>query len=123
MPKKKILIVDDEIELVDLVKIRLEARGYDVVTANSGLEGLSKAAREQPDLIILDIAMAEVDGYSTLQKIRCDETLKETPVIMLTAYAQMKSLFEMEGISDYIVKPFDAHDFVARVENVLKKGK
>ncbi len=123
MPKKKILIVDDEIELVDLVKIRLEARGYDVVTANSGLEGLSKAAREQPDLIILDIAMAEMDGYSTLQKIRCDETLKETPVIMLTAYAQMKSLFEMEGISDYIVKPFDAHDFVARVENVLKKGK
>ena len=123
MPKKKILIVDDEIELVDLVKIRLEARGYDVVTANSGLEGLSKAAREQPDLIILDIAMAEMDGYSTLQKIRCDETLKETPVIMLTAYAQMKSLFEMEGISDYIVKPFDAHDFVSRVENVLKKGK
>ena len=123
MSKKKILIVDDEIELVELVKIRLETSGYEVITANSGLEGLAKAAGELPDLIVLDIGMAEMDGYSTLQKLKGEEKTKDIPVIMLTAYAKMKSLFEMEGISDYIVKPFDPQDFLLRVGRVLKKGK
>ncbi len=122
MPKKKILIVDDEEELVELVKIRLEANGYEVITANSGLEGLSKAASEVPDLIVLDIGMAEMDGYTALQKLREEETTKDIPVIMLTAYAKMQSLFEMEGISDYIVKPFDPQDFLEKVEKVFKKG-
>ncbi|MCK5179249.1 MAG: response regulator [Candidatus Omnitrophica bacterium] len=122
MSKKKILIVDDEIELVELVKIRLEANGYEVITANSGLEGLSKAASEVPDLIVLDIGMAEMDGYTALQKLREEETTKDIPVIMLTAYAKMQSLFEMEGISDYIVKPFDPQDFLEKVEKVFKKG-
>ena len=123
MAKKKILVVDDEVELVDLIKIRLESDGHEVITANSGLEGLSKASNELPDLIILDIGMAEMDGYTTLQKLREDEALKNTPVIMLTAYAKMKGLFEMEGISDYIVKPFDPQDFLMRINKVLKKGK
>lgn len=122
MSKKKILVVDDEVELVELVKIRLEAGGYEVIKANSGLDGLSKAAAELPDLIILDIGMAEMDGYSTLQKLKEEEKTKDIPVIMLTAYAKMQSLFEMEGISDYIVKPFDPQDFLKRVEKVLKKG-
>ena len=123
MEKKKILVVDDEVELVELVKIRLEANGYEVIMANSGLEGLSKAASELPDLIILDIAMAEMDGYTVLQKLREEEKTKDIPVIMLTAYAKMQSLFEMEGISDYIVKPFDPQDFLLRVGRVLKKEK
>lgn len=122
MPKKKVLIVDDEEELVELVKIRLEANDYEVITANSGLEGLSKAASEVPDLIVLDIGMAEMDGYTALQKLREEETTKDIPVIMLTAYAKMQSLFEMEGISDYIVKPFDPQDFLEKVEKVFKKG-
>ncbi len=121
MSKKKILVVDDEMELIELVKIRLESDGHEVIIANSGLDGLSKAAIESPDLIILDIGMAEMDGYTMLQKLREDEALKDTPVIMLTAYAKMKSLFEMEGISDYIVKPFDPQDFLVRVNKVLKK--
>ena len=123
MRKKKILIVDDEAELVELVKIRLESSGYEVISANSGLEGLSKAVNESPDVIILDIAMAEMDGYTMLQKVREDEKIKDTPVIMLTAYSKMKSLFEMEGVSDYIVKPFDPKDFLKKVENVLKRGR
>ncbi|MBN1870625.1 MAG: response regulator [Candidatus Omnitrophica bacterium] len=121
MPKKKILVVDDEIELVELVKIRLESDGYEVLTANSGLEGLSKAAGEQPDLIILDISMAEMDGYTVIQKLREEPKTKNIPVIILTAYAKMKSLFELEGISDYIVKPFEPKDFLERVGKVLKK--
>jgi adenylate cyclase len=123
MAKKKILVVDDEVELVELVKLRLEANGYEVVMANSGLEGLSKASSESPNLIVLDIGMAEMDGYTVLQKLKEDEKTKDIPVIMLTAYAKMKSLFEMEGISDYIVKPFDPQDFLARVDKVLKKKK
>jgi two-component system alkaline phosphatase synthesis response regulator PhoP len=123
MAKKKILIVDDEAELVELAKTHLESCGYDVVPANGGLEGLSKATQEHPDLIILDIAMPDLDGYSTLQRIKMEEGLKDIPVIMLTAKAQMKSLFEMEGVSDYIVKPFDFPDFLARVGKALKKGK
>lgn len=118
--KKKILIVDDEIELVDFVKMRLEANGYTVVTANSGLEGLSRAGQERPDLIILDIGMAEMDGYTMLQKVREKEEIKNTPVIMLTAYSKMKDLFEMEGISDYIIKPFEPQDFLLRVARVLR---
>ncbi|MCK5178100.1 MAG: response regulator [Candidatus Omnitrophica bacterium] len=121
MSKKKILIVDDEVDLVELIKIRLEANNYEVITANSGLEGLSKATSEVPDLIVLDIGMAEMDGYTALQKLREEEITKEIPVIMLTAYAKMQPLFEMEGISDYIVKPFDPQDFLVRVEKVLKK--
>jgi DNA-binding response OmpR family regulator len=123
MDKKKILIVDDEAELVDLVKIRLEANGYAVITANSGLEGLSMAGQERPDLIILDIGMAQMDGYSMLQKVRAKEEIKDTPVIMLTAYSKMRDLFEVEGISDYIVKPFEPQDFLLRVSRVLKGRK
>ena len=123
MAKKKILVVDDEVDLVELVKIRLEANGYQVITAHSGLEGLSKATSELPDLVVLDIAMADMDGYTTLQKLREEDKTKDIPVIMLTAYAKMKSLFEMEGISDYIVKPFDPQDFLVRVGKVLKKRK
>ena len=122
MSKKKILIVDDEIELVELLKIRLEASGYEVVTAHSGLEGLSRATSEVPDLIVLDIAMPEMDGYTTLQKLKEEEKTKAIPIIMLTAYAKMKSLFEMEGVSDYIVKPFDPPDLLSRIDKALKKG-
>ena len=123
MAKKKILIVDDEIELIELVKYRLESGGYDVITANTGLEGLSKAASEHPDLMILDIAMPEMDGYTMVQKLKEDENLRDIAVIMLTTYAQMKGLFEVEGVSDYIIKPFEPKDFLSRVEKVLKKGK
>ena len=122
MSKKKVLVIDDEAELVDLVKIRLEANECEVFTANSGFEGLSKAASELPDLIVLDINMAEMDGYTVLQKLREEEQLKSIPVIMLTAYSKMKSLFEIEGISDYIIKPFDPQDFIFRVNRVLKKA-
>jgi DNA-binding response OmpR family regulator len=119
---KKILIIDDEIELVNLVKIRLEANGYEVVAAHSGLEGVSQAINEIPDLIVLDIAMPEMDGYTTLQKLRAEEKAKDIPVIILTAYNKMQSLFEVEGVNDYIVKPFDPQDLLARINKVLEQG-
>lgn len=125
MAAKKILIVDDEVMLVELLKIRLEDNGYDVASANDGFEGLSKAIEMSPDLIILDINMEGMDGYTMLKEVRKNDQIKSTNIIMLTASGKKRELFEKEGISDYITKPFDTEDFVSRVNEVLgkKKGK
>ena len=121
MAAKKILIVDDEVMLVELLKIRLEDNGYDVTSANDGFEGLSKAIEMSPDLIILDINMEGMDGYTMLKEIRRNDHTKNTNVIMLTASGKKRELFEKEGISDYITKPFDTEDFISRVNAVLGK--
>jgi two-component system OmpR family response regulator len=123
MAGKKILVVDDEVMLVDLLQIRLEAGGYEVETAHDGLEGLSKAQKVHPDLIILDIGMEGMDGYTMLKELRKTVGIQDTKVIMLTASGKKRELFEKEGISDYIVKPFDTEDFLARVARILEKGK
>ena len=121
MNGKKILIVDDEPDMIELIKMRLVANGYKVVDAKDGLEGLEKASKEEPDLILLDIKMAQMDGYSMLRGLRQDEKMKSIPVIILTSYEKMKDIFEMEGISDYIMKPFDNQDFLSRVAKALKR--
>jgi len=123
MANKKILIVDDEVMLVDLLTLRLEDNGYDVASANDGFEGLSMAVQLHPDLIILDIFMAGMDGYTMLKEIRKNDQMKDTKVIMLTASGKKRELFEKEGISDYITKPFDTEDFLSRVDKVLNRGK
>jgi len=123
MANKKILIVDDEILLVDLLKMRLEDNGYDVASAHDGFEGLSKAVQMCPDLIILDINMEGMDGYTMLREVRKNDHIKDVKVIMLTASGKKRDLFEKEGISDYITKPFDTEDFCSRVDEVLKKKK
>jgi len=123
MKNKKILIVDDEVMLVELLEIRLQDGGYDVASANDGFEGLSKAEAMRPDLIILDINMEGMDGYTMLKEVRRNDRLKDTKVIMLTASGKKRELFEKEGISDYIVKPFDTEDFCSRVDKVFKKKK
>ena len=121
MAAKKILVVDDEMMLVDFLKIRLEDSGYVVDTASDGTEGLVKAETMRPDLIILDIFMKPMDGYTMLKDLRKDEKTKDIPVIILTASGKKRELFEAEGISDYIIKPFESDDFVARVDRILKK--
>lgn len=123
MANKKILIVDDEVMLVDLLTLRLEDNGYDVATANDGFEGLSVAGQTHPDLIILDIFMEGMDGYTMLKEIRKNDQMKDTKVIMLTASGKKRELFEKEGISDYITKPFDTEDFLLRVDKVLNREK
>jgi len=123
MASRKILIVDDEIMLVELLKMRLEDGGYDVSSANDGFEGLLVAERTRPDLIILDINMNGMDGYTMLKEIRKNDQLKKTNVVMLTASGKNKEIFEKEGISDFITKPFDTDDFVDRIDTILKKTK
>ena len=123
MAGKKILVVDDEVMLVNLLQMRLEANGYEVEVAYDGQEGLSKTVRTRPDLIILDINMEGMDGYTMLKELRKKTGIKDTKVIMLSASGKMREIFEKEGISDYITKPFDADDLLTRVAEVIKGGK
>jgi len=123
----KILVVDDEPHIVRLIKSRLEANNYQVVTANNGKECLEKLASEKPDLIILDIMMPEMDGYSTLIAMKemraITGEMPQTPVIILTARvdAKVRELVEKEQIQAYLLKPFDAKVLLEEIEKI--KGK
>ena len=118
---KKILIIDDEPDLISVVKTRLEASGYEVISASNGLEGLKRADQKTPDLILLDIKMAQMDGYTTLRKLKHEKKTESIPVIILTGYEKMKDIFDLEGAADYIVKPFDSQDLLLRISRALKK--
>lgn len=117
---KKILVVDDDPELLKLVALRLKVNGYKLITAGNGCDGLKKAELEAPDLIILDIKMAQMDGYTMLRKLKSEPSTSNIPIVVLTSYDQMKDLFEMEGISDYILKPFDEQDFLLRISRAMQ---
>jgi DNA-binding response OmpR family regulator len=118
---KKILIVDDEIDLVKGLAIILESKGYEAVLAYDGEEGIKKVKEESPDLIILDIMMPKMDGYTFVKKIKANKSTKKMPIIILTAKDKMKDLFEIEGIKDYVVKPFKNEDLLGRIEKLLKE--
>ncbi len=121
MSKKKILVVDDEPELVDMVKMRLEAGNYRVSTASDGEEALEKAKKEKPDLILLDISMPNKDGYTFLREAKKNESIKDIPVIILTAFSKMEDLFEIEGVKDYIMKPFDGQQLLEKINKYLEE--
>ena len=118
---KKILVADDEQQLALAVKIRLQSKGYTVVTASDGQQALALAAQEKPDLIILDVLMPVMDGYSCLRELNTKFGRGKIPVIVLTARDRMKDLFELEGIEDYVIKPFDHEDLLVRIERVFKR--
>ena len=117
---RKILIVDDEKNIVDIIAFNLKKEGYTVITAADGEEGVQKAMEENPDLILLDIMMPKMDGYEVCKKIR---EKKNTPIIMLTAKSDERDElrgFDL-GIDEYITKPFSPRILVARVEAVLRR--
>jgi len=120
---KKILIVDDEKYLQELVKDILLMDGYRVATADDGVEGLKKIYEEDPDLVILDCQMPRMDGYEVLASVRKDPLLINKPIIMLTAKSseadQLRGL--RLGIDDYIVKPFKPNLLLARIKTVLER--
>ena len=118
---KKILVADDEEQLVLAVKIRLQSKGYQIFTAPDGRQALELITQQQPDLLILDILMPVMDGYSCLREINRRFGRGRIPVIILTARDRMKDLFELEGIEDYVIKPFDHEDLLVRIERVLKR--
>jgi DNA-binding response OmpR family regulator len=106
---KKILVVDDEPEIVELTKKRLERQGYAVITAFDGVEGIKKVGQEKPDLILLDIVMPKQDGLSMFYQLKKDEATRNIPVILLTAKGETSSVLDAQklGVTEYFIKPYD----------------
>ncbi|MCP4650834.1 MAG: response regulator [PVC group bacterium] len=123
---KKILVVDDEHDMVTILKARLEKRGFAVVSAYDGAEGLEKIDEENPDLIILDIIMPKMDGYTVIKELK-KRSMKEgsslIPVIVLTAKDKMQDLFAMEGVTDYIIKPFEVPELLDKINKLIGEAK
>ena len=118
---KKILVVDDEEQLALAVKIRLQSKGYKVTTASDGRQALEKIVTDKPDLILLDVLMPTMDGYSCLRELNQRHGRGKIPVIVLTARDQLKELFALKGSEDYILKPFDHEDLLVRIERVFQR--
>ena len=118
---KKILLVDDEPELVEMVKTRLKANNYEVITASDGQEGLDKAKREKPDLIILDIMLPRMDGYKVCGLLKADTRHNKIPIIMFTARAHEsdKKLGKELGADAYITKPFESVELLGKINELL----
>ena len=123
---KKILIVDDEPDLVEAVSIILESKGYAVVKAYGGVEGLKKARTENPDLIVLDVMMPDKDGYAVCKELKADAKYRSIPILLLTAvvsniptsrYTQQMGM-ETEA-DDFVDKPVEPQELVKRVEVLL----
>ena len=104
MPKK-ILVIDDDQLNIKLVKSRLEANQYQVITALDGEEGLQKVLKEKPDLIILDVQMPKMNGYTFMLEFRKLSEFTSIPVIVLTAHEEMQPIFTLKGVRGYLVKP------------------
>ena len=122
--KKKILVVDDEPDIVRLVDISLKLCNFDVMSAYSGPEALEKLKVEKRDLVLLDVMMPKMSGYEVCQAIRADASLKDLPVVMLTAKGQKGDAEKglEAGADDYIIKPFDPYDLGERVSRFLQKA-
>jgi len=120
----KILLVDDEPDIVEFLKYNLEQNGYDVIVGHDGLEALKKLS-ENPDLIILDIMMPHLDGYEVYHKIRENKNFKDVPIIFLTAKSgEIDEIKGLElGASDFIQKPISPKKLIARVKLNLRKDK
>jgi two-component system response regulator VicR len=119
---KMILCIEDEQEMIDLIRLILSRRGFDIRGANGGKEGLEIIRRELPDLVLLDLMMPEMDGWEVYQKMKADEATKYIPVIVVTAKAQ--SIDKVLGlhiakVDDYIAKPFSPQELLASVDKVL----
>lgn len=121
--KTNILIIDDEIHIVELLKFNLETNGYIVDFAYDGLDGFIKMKENNPDLILLDWMLPGINGIDMLKKIRSDKDLKNKPVIMLTAKNMENDKIEgLEmGADDYITKPFSIKELLARITSVLRR--
>lgn len=122
---KKILIVDDEQDIVELLKYNLEKEGYKCFTANNGVEALVKAREKKPDVVLLDIMMPEMDGIETCRQIREDDSLRDIFVAFLTArgeeYSEIAG-FDV-GADDYITKPIKPRVLISRIKALLKRKK
>jgi DNA-binding response OmpR family regulator len=123
--RKKILCIEDEPEMIDLMRLILERRGFDFVGAEGGQEGLEVVRREMPDLVLLDLMMPGVDGWEVYRQLKADDELKDIPVIVVTAKAQ--SIDKVLGlhiarVDDYVTKPFGPQELLDSISRVFSKA-
>jgi two-component system, OmpR family, phosphate regulon response regulator PhoB len=123
-PMQKILVVEDEQDIADLIGFNLQRNGFEVLKAHDGISGTEIALRERPSLIILDIMLPGRDGYGVFRELRRDPRTVNTPVIMLTARAQTEDRIQgLEvGADDYLTKPFSPKELMLRVQAILKRS-
>jgi two-component system alkaline phosphatase synthesis response regulator PhoP len=121
MKKGKVLVVDDEVNITQILEFSIGAEGFEVITAQNGEEAIEKARREQPDLIILDIMMPKIDGYEACRILKANPLTKNIPVVLLTAKGRDidKRLGMEVGATDYIVKPFSPNRLIERINQLL----
>jgi two-component system, OmpR family, response regulator RpaA len=119
----RILVVDDDIAISELVAVNLEMAGYEVIQGEDGIKGQALALQMQPDLIMLDLMLPKVDGFTVCQRLRRDDRTADIPVIMLTALGQTKDKVEgfNSGADDYLTKPFEVEEMLARVRALLRR--
>ena len=120
--RPKILLVDDDVDLIKVMSGALESKAYEVIVAYNGQEGLEKARREKPDLVVLDILMPVADGFTFADQFRKDPALAKTPVLALTSFSESLGQPFPFDVSEYITKPIKPKDLVAKVEEFLKKS-
>jgi DNA-binding response OmpR family regulator len=123
MKKKKVLIVDDELDIVETIKFNLELEKIECIEAYDGEEALLKAKKENPDLILLDVMLPKIHGYKIARLLKFDESYKHIPIIMLTARAQAKDieLGEETGADEYVTKPFSMDELIFLVKKYLER--
>jgi len=121
----KILIGEDEVHIITLLKFTLEIAGYEVRVAQNGLEVIEQVRLDRPDLILLDVKMPEMNGWQVCEKLKSDEKTKSIPIIIVTAFVQKEAQdrsLEL-GADDFITKPFDSKALLVCVDRVLQRKK
>lgn len=121
---RTVVCVEDEPEMIDLIRLILSRRGFEVIGANGGAEGIEAVRTHKPDLVLLDLMMPDVDGWQVYQQLKADPSTADIPVIVVTAKAQNidKVLgLHIAKVDDYIPKPFSLQELVDRIEAVLKR--
>lgn len=122
---KWVVYIEDEQEMIDLVRLILTRRGFEVIGASGGREGLDLVKRLRPDLVLLDLMMPDVDGWDVYQQMKADETTQSIPVIVITAKAQSIDRvlgLQIAKVDDYIAKPFSPKELVESVNKILGEG-
>jgi DNA-binding response OmpR family regulator len=122
---KRILCIEDDQEMIDLIRLILSRKGYQIIGAVGGIEGLETMRKEKPDLVLLDLMMPDMDGWDVYQQMKADPALQSIPVIVVTAKAQNIDRvlgLHIAKVDDYITKPFSPQELLAAVEKTLEKN-
>jgi two-component system response regulator RpaA len=119
----RILVIDDDVAISELVAVNLEMAGYEVCQIEDGIKGQAMALQIQPDLIMLDLMLPRVDGFTVCQRLRRDQRTAEIPILMLTALSQTQNKVEglNAGADDYLTKPFEVEEMLARIRALLRR--